>query len=63
VLVTLPPAHGGYQARRRDGGPTSGAHPRRYHPKPQKTFVAHFPANFLEPLKTKFHERPFYEVR
>src|SRR5215208_1215486 len=55
VLVTLPPVHGGYQARRRGGEPTSGTHPHRYAPKPQETFVTTFSANFREPPR---HEVP-----
>ena len=49
VLVTLPSAHGAYQARRRGGGPTNGAHPHRYPPKSQGTFFTTSSANFREP--------------
>ncbi len=54
VLVTLPPVHGGYQARRRSEGPTSGAHSHRYPSKPQDTLITTFSA--------AFGERPFYDV-
>jgi hypothetical protein len=63
VLVTLPPAHGEYQARRRGGGPTSGAHPHRYPAKlPRNIYYNFFRRSSENSIHANFGEPPQGEV-